>query len=156
MQTLVGNDFRLLEQRGNNLDDRLAHVADDLFAMGYERVVLLGADCPTVDVPYLVSALELLDDNDVVLGPANDGGYVLLAQRVCEPSLYAGIQMSTSSVAEETIERADALDLRYELLHTLHDLDTVDELLDAFSDGQLDHATNTLNVMRNMNLAPTQ
>lgn len=137
-------DVSLLEQRGSDLDDRLANAADDLFARGYEQVVLFGADCPTVDAGYLSSALDGLGAADVVLGPADDGGYTLIAMKAPEPRLFVGIEMSTERVARETLQRADECGLTTLVLDTRFDIDTLDALRSANAAVQLDHATHTL------------
>ncbi len=144
LRTIVGDGFQLLAQRGSDLDGRLANAVDDLFNMGYSQVIVVGADCPTISPQYLRDAINFLDQYDVVIGPANDGGYVLLAQRVRDRRLYEGIEMSTEFVMAETIQRANNAGFSVKKLPVLHDLDTAAELIAAHQSGQLGHAEHTL------------
>lgn len=136
-----GVDF--LAQRGESFDERLANTTSDLFAKGYSRVVLLGADCPTVDADYLAASLDALDTHDVAIGPANDGGYVLLATKYDLPSLFVGIEMGTERVFGETMDRAQQARIATCVLPTCRDLDTFEELSAASEEGALDHAIRT-------------
>ena len=154
LRALLPEGIQLLEQRGADLDERLANSAQDLFAMGYQRVVLMAADSPTVNHEYLQKALRELDDHDVVLGPADDGGYTLIAMKADEPTLFVGIEMSTERVLRETIERAERKDLEVSLLETLYDLDTIDALLASHAAGQLIHARRTLALLAASSWAP--
>ncbi len=128
---------RLLRQRGTDFAERLANAQSDLFGLGYDRVVLYGADCPTVDAAYLRTALAALDDADVVLGPATDGGYTLLASADPTPALFAGVAMGTDRALGDTLARAASARLTVRLLAERHDVDTLAGLRAALVDGQL-------------------
>jgi glycosyltransferase A (GT-A) superfamily protein (DUF2064 family) len=134
---------RLLAQVGDGLGSRLAHAHRTLHGAGAERVLLVGADCPTVDAEVLRTAVDRLDDHDVVLGPANDGGYTLLGTRTCAPSLFSAVPMSTTLTGADTVAQAGRLGLRTALLDTRPDLDTVDDLRTALLGGWLDAAPRT-------------
>ncbi len=148
MRALLKPKIGMLVQRGKSLGDVLANAADDFFSMGYNKVVLIAADCPTVDAGYLESTLESLNTHDVVLGPAHDGGYVLIGLNRPDASLFEGIEMSTDRVLSETVARADIAGSTVKLLPTLHDLDTIGQLMSAVEAGQLDHARATLSLLR--------
>lgn len=137
---------RLLAQVGAGLGPRLAHAHRSLHERGAARVVLVGADCPTVDAAALRSASAALDDHDVVLGPAADGGYTLLGTRTCAPSLFAAVPMSTDHTAADTLAEAARLRLRTAVLDTRPDLDSVDDLRRALDEGWLDAAPRTRNL----------
>lgn len=132
----------LLRQRGDGLAERLAAAQHDLHAAGYDRVLLVGGDCPTVDTSYLMGALEALSDHAVVLGPAADGGYTLIASTKPTPALFA-VTMSTTGVLEDTVARAEAEGLGIHLLEARGDLDTVEDLLLALRSGWLAAAPRT-------------
>lgn len=69
-----------LRQRGADFGDSLRLAVEDTFALGYQRVVVIGNDAPEISEAYLSSALEMLTagSRTAVLGPASDGGYNLL------------------------------------------------------------------------------
>ncbi len=140
---VVGRSVRLLPQRGCGLADRLAAAQADVFAAGAARVVLLGADCPTVEPAYLAAALAALDRTDVALGPAADGGYTLLAASRPTPELLCGVPMSTATVLDDTLRRAAAAELGVTVLAQRFDIDTAADLLAALSAGELSHAPRT-------------
>lgn len=134
---------RLLAQVGDGLGARLAHAHSTLHAAGATRVLLVGADCPTLDPDALRGAVARLDDHDVVLGPAADGGYTLLGTRTCAPSLFTTVQMSTAHTCTDTLAEARRLRLRTAVLDTRPDLDTVEDVRAALAAGWLDTAPRT-------------
>ena len=99
---------RLSEQGLGDLGQRLAAAAARVIEEG-ERVLLIGTDCPDLDGARLCEAAALLDRHDAVIFPAHDGGYVLLGLVRTDPSLFADIAWSTSSVAATTIARIRTL-----------------------------------------------
>lgn len=143
LRALLGAGVRLHPQHGEGLAARLAAAQDDLFAAGYRRVVLLGADCPTVRTGDLARAFAALDGVDVALQPATDGGYTLLAARRPTPELFAGVPMGTAGVLAATLAQASTARLSVALLPPRPDLDDVEGLLAALRDGDLDGAPRT-------------
>jgi rSAM/selenodomain-associated transferase 1 len=119
---------RLLAQQGGDLGERMADALARAFARGARRVAIVGTDAPGVTREAVGQALRALDAADVALGPAEDGGYYLLALREPRPELFSGIAWSTSNVAAETRARASSSRLSVRELPALRDLDTVDDL----------------------------
>lgn len=110
-------------QRGADLGARMA----DAFARSLAhagRLVLIGTDCPALTVDDLHNAAALLSEHDLVLQPALDGGYVLIALRAPQPQLFESIAWGTSTVLQQTLDRAAALRLNTTLRPALPDLDT--------------------------------
>lgn len=143
----------LLEQVGDTFAQRLAAAQAALFARGYDLVVLLGADCPTVGPGDLRRALTALEVADVVLGPARDGGYTLLAARAPDAGLFLGVPMGTGTVLAATVARARALGRSVALTPPRHDLDTVDDLRAAAAAGELRGAPATTAVLAALGVA---
>ena len=119
---------RLLAQKGDDLGARMADAFARAFARGARRVAIVGTDVPGVTRETVVEALCALDAAEVALGPAEDGGYYLLALREPRPELFSGIAWSTSNVAADTRARAAASRLSVRELPVLRDLDTLDDL----------------------------
>jgi glycosyltransferase A (GT-A) superfamily protein (DUF2064 family) len=86
-------------------------------------VVLIGTDCPEMDAHYVRSAIRALMGRDAVLGPAEDGGYVLLALKRPGRGLFKGVPWGTEEVASVTRQRMAALGWKWLELPTLWDLD---------------------------------
>jgi rSAM/selenodomain-associated transferase 1 len=118
----------LLPQGGGDLGERMADAFARAFARGARRVAIVGTDVPGVTRETVGEALSALDAADVALGPAEDGGYYLLALREPRPDLLSGIAWSTATVAAETRARAAASRLAVRELPALHDLDVLDDL----------------------------
>ena len=86
--------------------------------------VLVGGDSPLVSIEYLNSAFTALRSHDVVLGPTEDGGYVLIGMNKPEPRVFNNIHWSTANVLCETLNIASSLDLRVKCLDLVWDVDT--------------------------------
>ncbi len=113
---------RLADQGKGDLGQRLAAAATRVLNGG-ERVLLIGTDCPDLDAARLSDAAAQLDRHDAVIIPATDGGYVLLGLARTDPSLFADIAWSTSTVAETTIARIRTLGWSLFIGETLSDID---------------------------------
>jgi rSAM/selenodomain-associated transferase 1 len=136
--------FGLLAQGPGDLGDRLAACLADLLATGADRVTIVGADTPHVPIASYRQAFALLDEADVVLGPALDGGYYLVAAKAARPELFVGVPMGTDAVLTETLARAARAGLVVGLLPPLRDLDRVEDLTVALAAGELAGAPATL------------
>jgi len=99
-----------------------------VFGEGARRAAIIGSDAPWVSADHVRSALRALDDHDLVLGPARDGGYYLLALARPQPALFEGVAWSTPSVLTSTIENAGALGLTVRLLEVMGDIDTLEDV----------------------------
>jgi len=119
---------RLLAQSSGDLGARMSDAFARAFARGAERVALVGTDAPGVSRESVKEALDALGAADVVIGPAEDGGYYLIGLRAPRPGLFAGIAWSTPSVREETLARAAAAGLSVRELLPLRDVDTLEDL----------------------------
>ncbi len=123
-------DFNLVPQIGNTLSERLEYVMSTCSAAGFEQVVAMNSDSPTLPATYLQEAFAHLDDSDtdVVLGPCEDGGYYLIGWKRPFAPLICQVEMSTPRVLEDTLAIAKANNLRVALLPTWYDTDTIVEL----------------------------
>ena len=90
---------------------------------GYSRAIIVGSDCPSVDADYVRQAVTALDSKDVVLGPSDDGGYVLIGARTCVPGMLDNIRWGTEWALSETLERLDSSGLSCEQLAARWDVD---------------------------------
>jgi rSAM/selenodomain-associated transferase 1 len=119
-----------LVQRGATLGERMRNGASDLLARGFGRVVLVGADLPTLPTAYIVDGLERLTRprESLVLGPAEDGGYYLIGLTHIHDELFEAVPWGTSDVLRRTQEAAAALGLSVELLPTWYDVDHPSDL----------------------------
>ena len=94
-----------------------------------ERVVLIGSDSPDLPTDYVAEAFEALQQTDVVLGPACDGGYYLVGVARSVPPIFAGLTWSTATVWSQTTERLRRAGRRWHALPEWYDVDTADDLI---------------------------
>jgi glycosyltransferase A (GT-A) superfamily protein (DUF2064 family) len=100
-------------------------------------VMIVGSDCPWMTAEHLRSAASALDENDVVLGPAVDGGYWLVGQRPPGVDLFTNIPWSSHNTLEKTRRRLAEIDASWIETEKLRDIDTREELLVALDDPSL-------------------
>lgn len=124
----------IFQQEGENLGSRMANAVISGLKK-YQSVILVGADCPFVDGNYLNRTLKALEkNNDVVVGPAQDGGYVLLGLKRYDSSLFDGIEWGSDTVLQETIARLKQLEWSFQLLGEQMDIDRPRDLLSLDDD----------------------
>ena len=109
-------------QGDGDLGERMARAAVRT-TRGGEAVLLIGTDCPAIDVFTLHEAAQALHDYDASVLPTYDGGYALLALKRFDNRLFENMPWSTSTVALETLQRMVEMDCEVKLLQTLHDID---------------------------------
>lgn len=103
----------------------------------YDQVCGIGTDCAELSQQHLGEAFNILETSDFVIGPANDGGYYLLGMNKFEPSIFEGIEWSTSAVLSQTINKLESKEASYSLLPELIDVDTIEDwekVLDKFQE----------------------
>jgi uncharacterized protein len=131
--------FALIPQRGDDLGARLLFTFDQLFRQGYTQVIVIDSDTPTLPTAYLEEALRLIaaHENDVVLGPTEDGGYYLIGLRQAHRELFERMPWSTSQVFPETRRRSQQSGLTVTCTESWYDVDTAEDLTRLM--GSLDH-----------------
>lgn len=123
-------DITIKQQRGNDLGERMASAFQEALA-NYQQVVIIGTDCPELTPTYLLDAFSRLKRGaTAVIGPANDGGYVLLGLRRYAPSLFTNINWGSNQVLFETRQKLQQLGWKWVELNTLRDIDTPVDLFD--------------------------
>ena len=149
LRVCVGQEARILPQGPGGLARRLRRAQATLFAEGYESVVLMSGDSPTVDPALMEEVVGVMQrqEADVVIGPACDGGYTLLATRAAVPALFDRVEMSTERVLEQTLRQADQAGLTTHLVSVRHDIDTVADYRAALARGELQSAPRTRAVL---------
>nr|WP_321247975.1 TIGR04282 family arsenosugar biosynthesis glycosyltransferase [uncultured Psychroserpens sp.] len=118
--------FSKEQQKGNDLGERMHNAFDQLLHSGYEKVIIIGSDLLDLDKDIIEEAITSLDDHDVVLGPAEDGGYYLLGMKDLHPALFKNKAWGTETVREDTL--ADLKNKTVSLLKPLNDIDTFDDM----------------------------
>lgn len=119
-----------VEERGAGLDNAMHGAFEQLFALGATAVVLIGADLPTLPRERIEDAFSALRSGriDLVLGPAEDGGYYLIGLRASQPALFENVDWGSERVLAQTLDRARDAGLEATLIDPWHDVDTPDDL----------------------------
>ena len=107
-------------QCAGDLGARMMHAIADVLARR-PRVLLIGTDCPVLDAQRLAAAAAMLDDLDAVLGPAEDGGYVLVG--ATRPLPLGDVRWSTPHALADTIAGFTHAGIRYATTSALWDVD---------------------------------
>lgn len=130
----LGENVPTSAQGEGDLGERMTRAFKAAFDAGADRVAVVGTDCPELDRRVLEKALDSLDSHDVVFGPAQDGGYYLVAvhRRAAEralPALFRDIPWSSPTTLAVSLSHATAVGLSVAQLATLSDIDTAEDWL---------------------------
>jgi rSAM/selenodomain-associated transferase 1 len=148
--------FRVIEQEGEDLGQRMQHAFTERFNEGYENVVIIGSDSPTLPVHYLEQALE--SKLDIVLGPSTDGGYYLIGMSGKVTEVFEGIDWGTDKVLSSTQDKIKQMGASLSLLPPWYDVDTPGDLrflkthLDLMGQSGLKGGSTTRRVIEELNL----
>lgn len=112
-------------QQGGDLGERMMNCLSELCGTG-KRGVIVGCDCPPIDADYVTKAFAALREHDLVLGPAEDGGYGLIGCSTWHvPQVFSGVQWGSGEVLAQTLVRAESSGLEVALLSTIWDVDNL-------------------------------
>jgi uncharacterized protein len=133
----VAGEVEVIAQPEGDLGERMRATMTALFARGAPAVVLMGSDVPHITAATIADACALLagDPDALVLGPAADGGYYLIAARRV-PEVFSGIEWGSGQVLAQTVRAAGEHQFRVHCLATLADVDTADDLRAAVRSGR--------------------
>lgn len=122
-------DWRLIEQRGANLGERLHSALEDIKPEPDDATVFVGMDCPQMPPERVAEAFEALEAADAVLGPCDDGGYYLLGVRgPLASGVLDDVRWSTQDALADTEGALEAANLTVAHLSPDFDVDTLDDL----------------------------
>jgi uncharacterized protein len=129
----LGSDLDYFPQGNGDLGRRMLDTFENAFGKGVTEAIIIGADCPGIDPAVLQKAFDTLAGNELVLGPATDGGYYLIginknAHDKPLETLFSNISWGTSEVFERTIKSAEKAGITYSILDRLDDIDRPDDI----------------------------
>ena len=120
--------YYLAHQDEGDLGKKMEAAFVEIFNYGYQEVLIIGSDCYQLDNTIIEDGFRALADHDLVIGPAEDGGYYLLGMKKFNPFLFRNMPWSTSSIYKLTSEEANLHGMKVYTLPTLRDIDTIDDL----------------------------
>lgn len=113
-------------QRGRDLGERMRNAFTEIFSRGFSQVAIIGTDSPDLPPEHIIKAFGLLEgeQTDLVFGPAEDGGYYLLAMKKLWEGLFSDLPWSSAGLLAASVARAETLRLGAAFLPEWHDIDT--------------------------------
>ena len=133
-RAVISTDWSLEAQSEGDLGDRMRNFFSKRLPPGDSttnqptKVIAIGADCPQLPATEIQTAFDLLDHNDVVIGPSTDGGYYLLGMQGSLVEVFDGIDWSTPAVLPQTIDRLNQQHKSHALLAAKTDVDDENDL----------------------------
>lgn len=122
--------FRLGVQKGDGLGQKMSNAFDEAFD-SFQKVVLVGSDCHEISTKIINDAFDHLEENDVVVGPAKDGGYYLLGMSDYYQQFFENKTYSHHQVFKELTDTAEKLGISIHQLPSLRDIDTFEDLKES-------------------------
>jgi rSAM/selenodomain-associated transferase 1 len=117
-------------QQGDNLGERMASIFQAFLKLKHaDKVIIIGSDCITTSTASLNEAFEKLTEVPIVLGPARDGGYILVGQSSFTPRMFINIDWGSSKVMDQTTVLLDAASLKYYQMPLSFDIDRHEDLI---------------------------
>ena len=131
-ETISANDiwdatiYKKYKQEGPTLGDRMANAFRTGFAQNYDKICIIGSDMYDLDAATIEDAFAQLQSHDMVIGPADDGGYYLLGMKTLHPDIFSNKEWGTETVLSQTL--ADIQHLNVHLLDTRNDIDRIEDI----------------------------
>jgi len=122
------NEFKPV-QNGTDLGDRMLNAFKDGFEAGYKKIVLIGSDLPDINAKHVTKGIDALTNNNVVFGPAEDGGYYLVGMSNMEELIFKNKPWSQPNLLELTLKELEIAQIKVEILETLNDIDNYEDLI---------------------------
>lgn len=126
--SIWGNEKKFI-QKGENLGMKMQHAFQNGFDKGYENIVLIGSDLPTISKEVIEAGIANLKNNDVVFGPAEDGGYYLIGMSKMHASIFENKPWSKNNLLAITLQELKAQNQSVGFIETLNDIDTFEDLI---------------------------
>lgn len=118
--------FKKHQQFGEGLGERMQNAFENGFTSGYNKIIIIGSDLYDLTTETINLAFEKLNTNDVVIGPAEDGGYYLLGMKNLLQGVFKNKEWGTKSVRKDTLE--DLKGKKVHLLEMLNDVDVFEDI----------------------------
>uniref|UniRef100_UPI004049889E TIGR04282 family arsenosugar biosynthesis glycosyltransferase n=1 Tax=Fulvivirga sp. TaxID=1931237 RepID=UPI004049889E len=115
-------------QKGDTLGEKMYYAIEEGISNGYQQVALIGTDIYTLTTDIIIKSFDLLNESDIVLGPAEDGGYYLIGMKRLEPSIFGLKEWSHSEVFSQTVKLIKNQGMSYSTTQTLNDIDKPEDL----------------------------
>lgn len=130
----LGVDAVLLPQHGDNLGQKMRNAIGAVLRMGYDKVVLMGTDIPHIHTETIANAFDNLENRDIVIHPAWDGGYYLIGMKREYESIWNIRRYGTNTVIYDTLQHMKAENLSISMGQMYYDIDRKEDLKQLWHD----------------------
>ena len=120
--------FQKKKQIGEDLGERMQNAFAEGFNLGYSKIIIIGSDLYDIETKDLEQAFNVLNNHEIVIGPAEDGGYYLLGMKQLHPKLFKNKNWGTATVLQDTINELKKSN--YKLLEKRNDVDLYSDIKD--------------------------
>ncbi len=120
--------FQKKKQIGEDLGERMQNAFAEGFNLGYSKIIIIGSDLYDIETKDLEQAFKVLNNHEIVIGPAEDGGYYLLGMKQLYPKLFKNKNWGTATVLQDTINELKKSN--YKLLEKRNDVDLYSDIKD--------------------------
>jgi len=132
----LGAGYEFYAQFGDDLGERILNAFNVMFDKGAKKVVIIGSDAPTLDAKLMTEAFKGLNQHDVVIGPARDGGYYLIglsfiSKKITEywnGNIFSNVEWDSGKVYNQTVGNLKSGGFTFTLLPELYDIDVYEDL----------------------------
>jgi len=122
-------DDKKFVQEGEDLGFRMRNAFQDGFNQGYDNIILIGSDLPNISKEIIDTGFDTLQNNDVVFGPAEDGGYYLVGMSKMNTPIFENKPWSQSELLAVTLTQLKEQQQSVGFIDTLNDIDTFEDLI---------------------------
>ncbi len=122
-------NVKLIPLHRGDLGVRMYEAFHEVFNAGYEKAALVGADIPDLNDSIVLRAFDLLDTNDLVYGPAEDGGYYLVGMRTLIREVFENVPWSSDQTLSRSVEQAENHGYLIGFTDKLSDIDTIEDVM---------------------------
>jgi len=116
-------------QQGDDLGERMKNAFIDGFEDGYDKIILIGSDLPEISEEIITEGFHELKQNELVFGPADDGGYYLIGLSKMNTAPFDNKPWSQSNLLKITLDELASNHSKFSLLQNLNDIDTFEDLI---------------------------
>lgn len=128
MKEWLGDDLLYTTQVEGDLGLKMSNVITKAFQQNCKKVIIIGTDCPEITPSILEDAFSSLDNHELVIGPAYDGGYYLIGLNREIPKIFEQVSWGSEHVFKETMKQCSKDKINLHLLRKLHDIDRPEDL----------------------------
>lgn len=121
-------NLELIPLHEGDIGRRMFEAFREVFDSGYHKAALVGVDIPDLSADIILNAFNVLLVNDLVYGPAKDGGYYLVGMNRLIKEVFEDVPWSSKDTLKKSLKQAEQFNYSVGFLETLSDIDTIEDV----------------------------